>query len=166
MNTLPLRRFRAVNWPAMVMFALGFWLSASLIFDCLIIPGLLSAGMMKDTSFASASYTIFGTFNHVELMCAGIILASALVSIKEKHSGLVRPETLVASGLLVIALTYTYILIPQMSALGMSLDGFSSQEFAGSMATMHIVYWTLEAIKLISGTFLLSKFYRNSCSLI
>ena len=165
MNTIPLRRFRTVNWSAMVMFALGFWLSASLVFDCLIIPGLLSAGMMEEPGFASASYIIFGTFNHVELLCGAIVLASSLVFIQQRHSGVIRPETLVGFLLLAIALCYTYILTPQMSAMGMSL-GQSSNELASCMAKMHVLYWSLEATKLIGGTYILSKFYRNSCSLM
>ena len=66
-----------------------------------------------------------------------------------------------------LAIAYTYVIIPQMSALGMSLSGFDSQELlSNSMATMHIVYWILEASKLILGTALLNNFYRSSCSLV
>lgn len=166
MNTLLLRRFRTINWSTMVLFALGFWLSASLVFDFLIIPGLLSAGMMEDTSFASASYTIFGTFNHLELLCGGIVVASSLIFVQQKHSGVIRPETIGAMILFAIALAYTYILIPQMSALGMAWNEVSSQQVTESMLNIHVCYWFLEATKLIGGAFLLSKFYRSSCKLI
>ena len=169
MNTVPLKRFKVVNWQAIAMFALGFWLSASLVFDCLVIPGLLSAGMMEESGFASASYLIFGTFNHVELLCAALVLASSLVfSYRHNLSTIKLDKSIVIAGfLMAIAICYTYILTPQMSALGMSLDGFNNQELlANSMMTMHVIYWVLEASKLVLGTLLLNKFYRSSCSLM
>lgn len=169
MNTLPLRRFRLVNWQAMAMFALGFWLSASFVFDGLIIPGLFSAGMMESSGFASASYLIFGTFNHVELLCAAIVLASSLVlNYRINLSTIKLDKSIVIAGfLMAIAICYTYILTPQISASGMNLEVFNNQKLlTNSMMTMHFVYWTLEASKLILGTILLSKLYRNSCSLI
>lgn len=169
MNTLPLRRFRLVNWQAMAMFALGFWLSASFVLDGLIIPGLFSAGMMESSGFASASYLIFGTFNHVELLCAAIVLASSLVLNYRNNLSVIKLDKsiVIAGFLMAIAMCYTYILTPQMSALGMNLEVFNNQELlTNSMMTMHFVYWVLEASKLILGTILLSKLYRNSCSLI
>ena len=168
MNTLSVRRLRTVNWSALAMFALGFWLSSSLLFDCLIIPGLLSAGMMSSSGFAAASYLIFGTFNHLELLCGALVLASALVFNYRQNSNQIKANKnlTLASVLMLIALGYTYFLTPQMSALGMSIDGFSGIDASGSMATMHIVYWLLEATKLLGGTYLLSQFYRGSCSLV
>ena len=169
MNTISLKRFKDVNWQATVMFALGFWLSASLVFDCLIIPGLFSAGMMAESGFASASYVIFGTFNRIELLCAAIVLAGSLVlNYRHNLSQIKIDRSAIFAGLLMaIAIVYTYVMIPQMSALGMSLNGLEAQELlADSMITMHVFYWTLEASKLILGTVLLSKFYRNSCSLV
>ena len=169
MNTVGLNRFRGINWQALVMLALGFWLSASLVFDCLIIPGLLSAGMMEESGFASASYLIFGTFNRVELLCAGVVLASTLVFGYRQNLSTIKISKSVgiAGFLMAIASCYTYVITPQMSALGMSLNSFNDGEVLGnSMATMHIIYWVLEASKLILGTALLNKFYRSSCSLI
>ena len=167
MNTLPLKRFREVNWQALAMFALGFWLSASLLIDCVIIPGLLSAGMMQEAGFASASYLIFGAFNHLELLCAALVLASILVINYRQSVTKLDKSVIFAGFLLAIALTYTYVITPQMSALGMSLNEFNGTELlAESMSRMHVVYWILEASKLILGTVLLSKLYRSSCSLI
>lgn len=167
MNTLPLKRFREVNWQALAMFALGFWLSASLLIDCVIIPGLLSAGMMQEAGFAGASYLIFGAFNHLELLCAALVLASILVINYRQSVIKVDKYVIFAGFLLAIALTYTYVITPQMSALGMSLNEFNGTELlADSMSRMHFVYWILEASKLILGTVLLSKLYRSSCSLI
>jgi hypothetical protein len=169
MNTVPLRRFRQVNWQAIAMFALGFWLSASLVLDGLIIPGLFSAGMMNSAGFASASYLIFGTFNHLELLCAAIVLASALVLNYRQNLAVVKLDKsiIIAAFLMAIALGYTYVITPQMSSLGMNLEGFNDQELlTNSMMTMHFVYWVLEGSKFILGTVLLSKLYRNSCSLV
>ena len=169
MNTLSLKRFRGVNWQAIAMFALGFWLSASFVFDCLVIPGMLTAGMMSKPGFAGASYLIFGTFNHVELLCGAIVLASSLVLNYRHNLQTIKIDNsvIVASFLLAIALCYTYVMTPQMSALGMSLNEFNGTDLlAASMTKMHAVYWILEASKLVLGTALLSKFYRNSCSLM
>ena len=168
MNTLPLKRFREVNWQALAMFALGFWLSASLLIDCVIIPGLLSAGMMEEAGFAGASYIIFGAFNHIELLSAALVLASIL-TIKYRQEFVIKIDksVVIASCLLAIALIYTYLITPQMSALGMSLNEFNGTGLlAGSMSRMHVVYWLLEGSKLVLGTVLLSKLYRNSCSLV
>ncbi|MGK7892522.1 MAG: hypothetical protein AB4372_02430 [Xenococcus sp. (in: cyanobacteria)] len=169
MNTFSSRPFQRINWSATIMFALGFWLSSSLVFDCLVIPGLLSSGMMSQDGFASAGYTIFGTFNHIELICAALVLAGTLVC--NYSTGLsqikIDRSVLFAGILLGIAIIYTYILTPQMSAWGMSLTSYESvEQIAVPMKTMHIIYWSLEATKLIIATSLLSKFYRNSCRLV
>ncbi|MDJ0897978.1 MAG: hypothetical protein QNJ55_04145 [Xenococcus sp. MO_188.B8] len=163
------RHVQQINWSAIIMFALGFWLSSSLVFDCLVIPGLLSSGMMSQDGFASAGYTIFGTFNHVELICAAIILAGSLVWNYSSSLGQLKIDRSIwfAGMLLAIAIIYTYILTPQMSAWGMSLTSSESMErITMPMKTMHIAYWSLEATKLILATSLLSKFYRSSCRLV
>ena len=169
MNTFLSRHFQQINWSAIIMFALGFWLSSSLVFDCLVIPGLLSSGMMNQDGFATAGYTIFGTFNHVELICAALVLAGSLVWNYSSSLGQVKIDrsVLFAGILLAIAIIYTYILTPQMSAWGMTLNSSESLEpITMPMKTMHILYWSLEAVKLILATSLLSKFYRSSCRLV
>jgi hypothetical protein len=169
MNSISPRASKQINWSTIVMLALGFWLSGSLVFDCLLVPGMLTSGMMKESGFASAGYIIFGTFNHLELICAAIVLAGCLVyRFGDRFtSNMTNKSVLTASILLVIALAYTYILTPQMSGMGLSLDMFESGEnVSNSMATMHIIYWSLEIIKLIAATVLLRGFYRSSCSII
>ena len=167
MSFVSSRPSRQINWQTIVMFALGFWLSGSLVLDCLIIPGLLSAGMMNEPGFAGASYTIFGSFNHVELLCAAIVLAGCLVFRYGDRSTLriTNRSLVLASILLGIALAYTYIFTPQMSAMGMPLNQFETAITTESMTSMHVAYWILEAVKLICGATLLRSFYRNSCSL-
>ena len=56
MNSIDFKRFNHINWSAIVLFALGFWLSASLLLDCVVIPGLLTSGMMNQEGFPSAGY--------------------------------------------------------------------------------------------------------------
>jgi hypothetical protein len=169
MNSISPRASKQINWSTIVMFALGFWLSGSLVFDCLLVPGMLTSGMMKESGFASAGYIIFGTFNHVELICAAIVLAGCLVyRFGDRFAAkMTNKSVLTAAILLVIALAYTYILTPQMSGMGMSLDMFESREaVSSSMAAMHLIYWSLEVIKLIAATVLLRGFYRTSCSIV
>ena len=166
MNTFASSGSKPINWSGIIMFVLGFWLSSSLLFDCVIIPSLLSSGMMNTPGFASASYFLFGIFNHIELLCAAVVLAGYLVF---RYGDRFAPQVtnksvVIASILLLIALAYTYILTPQMSSMGMSLDQFAAVKIMpSSMAVMHITYWSLEVLKLIAGTVLLRSCYRNSC---
>lgn len=156
------------SWSTVIMLALGFWLSGSLIFDFLVVPGMLTTGMMNEPGFASAGYVIFGTFNHLELLCAATVLAGCLVY---RYGGQVvgkvdGKSVLLASGLLIIACAYTYVLTPQMSSMGMSLDLFATTKvMPAAMTPMHIAYWSLEVLKLFSGSLLLRFFYRNACSI-
>lgn len=168
MNAISERNAKLINWTTVVMFALGFWLSGSLILDSVIIPGLFATGMMAQAGFASAGYTIFGIFNRVELLCAALVLTSFLVfyrqhNLSEKQE---RWSIILASLLLAIAIIYTYILTPQMSGLGLQLNVFdSATAMPPEMISLHWGYWLLEATKLIAGATLLRWCYRNSCSL-
>lgn len=167
MNTLSSRNSQTASWSTVIMVALGFWLSGSMVFDFLVVPGMLTSGMMNESGFASAGYIIFGTFNHVELLCAATVLAGCLVYRFGFGASQINTRSVVTAGiLLAIALAYTYILTPQMSGLGMPLDLFAvSESTPASMSVMHVVYWSLEVVKLVAATFLLRTFYRNSCSI-
>ena len=169
MNAISNRGLKQINWSAIAMFALGFWLSGSLILDSVIIPALLASGMMIQEGFASASYLIFGIFNRIELFCAALVLTSFLV-FRQNHNFTHKQESwsIVLSGvLLTIAIIYTYILTPQMSSLGLHLNLFESiNTMSVEMIQMHWSYWILEATKLILGTILLRWCYRNSCTLV
>lgn len=164
------RPAKSINWSTAIMIALGFWLSGSLVFDFLIVPGMLTTGMMSESGFASAGYVIFGTFNHVELLCAATVLAGCLVyrfgdRFNQKVS---YKSVLTATALLLIALVYTYFFTPQMSSAGMPLDMFATatQGTSTTMTLMHVAYWSLEVVKLVFATTLLRTFFRNSCSLV
>lgn len=170
MNATSPRTSKSVNWSTVIMFALGFWLSGSLVLDCLIVPGMLTSGMMEEPGFASAGYMIFGAFNHLELLLAAIVLAGCLVYRYGYHlTNQINSKTVfIASVLLTIALAYTYVFTPYMSGMGMSLDMFAAAKpgISSSMATMHLVYWCLEVVKLLAATALLRTFFRSSCSLV
>lgn len=169
MEAISPRNPKNANWSTIIMFALGFWLSGSFVFDFLVVPGMLTSGMMKEPGFASAGYVIFGTFNHLELLCAATVLAGCLVyRFGYGLTSTINAKSMVsATALLAIALAYTYILTPQMSSMGMPLDLFAIPETTStSMTIMHLTYWGLEAIKLFAAAALLRSFYRNSCSIV
>jgi hypothetical protein len=151
------------KWQSMIIFALGFWLSSSLILDLVIMPEMYVAGMMSSPSFASAGYSIFWVFNRIELLCAAVVISAALALYKVKAFS--RPGLIWAMGLplllLTIALLYTYDLTPTMSALGMQLDWFTpAAEVPVAMGQLHQSYWMLELLKLVAAGTLFNFYYR------
>jgi hypothetical protein len=65
--------------------------------------------------------------------------------------------------LLTIALIYTYIMTPQMSALAVQLNLLEPVTgMPKGMMPMLESYWVLEAIKLAAGATLLGWCYRDS----
>lgn len=152
-------------WQTVAMFALGLWLSGSLILDLVIMPGLSTAGMMNQAGFASAGYSIFWIFNRIELLCAALVLASllALRGTSHLYHHVRRWSILLAVLLLAIALIYTYIMTPQMSALALQLNLFEPVTgMPAGMMGMHEGYWLLEAIKLVAGTMVLGWCYQDA----
>lgn len=157
------------RWRTIAMFALGFWLSSSLLIDFVIMPSMSTAGMMSQASFATAGYSMFWTFNRVELLCGALILASLLVL--RGNSNLynyVRRWSILLSLLMVgIAIIYTYIMTPQMSAMALQLNLLEPVSgMPAGMVQMHEGYWLLEAIKLMAGTTLLSWCYQDYRKLV
>ncbi|PSF36860.1 hypothetical protein C7H19_12595 [Aphanothece hegewaldii CCALA 016] len=166
MNSISTRNDKSIDWPTLVMFTLGFWLSASLILDLVIMPSLSASGMMAQNGFASAGYSLFGIFNRIELVCAATILSGFLIFSRNHTLIHLRQTWLIALAgvLFVIPLIYTYILTPQMSGLGLSLNAFDTvQTMPTGMIYLHEGYWVLEAIKFIAGLTLLRWCYRDSC---
>jgi hypothetical protein len=150
------------------MIVLGFWLSASCALDFIVMPGLSAAGMMTASGFASAGYLIFGLFNRIELLCAALVFCGFLVFHRHHTLTHLRENSsiIVAALLLIIPLVYTYILTPQMSSLGLSLNLFETvNPMTGTMIPLHGSYWLLEGLKLTLGVTLLSWCYRDSCRL-
>ena len=169
MNTVSPRNLKQINWSTIVMFALGFWLSSSLVLDCLIVPSLFKTGMMSQVGFAGVGYAIFEAFNRVELLCGSMVLAGCLAFGYQHYLSRQQTNLSIALGsiLLLIAIIYTYILTPQMSGLGMSMNLFGTlQTMPKAMVMMHGGYWILEAVKLLAATILLRWCYRNSCNLV
>lgn len=163
------RNLRQINWPTVVLFVLGFWLSSSLLLDTVIIPSLLAGGMMTSAAFPSAAYLLFGVFNKIELLCSALVLTSVLVVCRNHFPNYAqeRWSLLLAGLLLAIALVDTYVLVPQMSGMGLHLHWFEAiGEMPSMMMVMHSVYWFLEVSKLVAGATLLRWCYRHSCSLI
>lgn len=160
----------------------AFWLSSSLLLDFLMMPMMYGSGMMNEPGFASAGYGMFWLFNRVELLCAAAVL-SGLLALRHRSghaggrssgcsssyaefgaiaSGSRSRWALIISGvLLAIALTYTYFLTPQMSALGLNLSGNFAEPTSHAMSYLHGLYWGLEAIKLLAAGWLIKLCYRD-----
>jgi len=141
-----------LRWQTVILLAIAFWLSGSLLLDFVVMPMLSVAGMTAQPGFAAAGYGLFWFFNRLEALGAAVIL-TGLWSLRQIQDSLHRKGWLslaIASGLLAIALTDTYCLSPQMSALGLSLNWFeTTPEFPSAMIWMHWAYWSLDALKLL-----------------
>lgn len=152
------------TWPTIVMLTIAFWLSSSLILDLVIMPGLYASGMMAQAGFATAGYLIFWVFNRIELLCAALILTGTLAlshtpTFADRRR---RNAMLLSIILLAVALVCTYVLTPEMSALGLDLNLFEPvAEVPSSMNLLHQSYWLLEVIKLGAGGTILGMCYRQ-----
>lgn len=159
------------SWDALVLLVATFWLSSSVLLDFFMMPVMYESGMMKGSDFATASYSLFWLFNRVEVLCAAAILTGLLV-LRQKTQGNRRGQfaviesgsqsrwALVMSGsLLVIALLYTYVFTPQMSAMG--LQFVDSAEAPAAIGTLHLLYWGLEGLKLAAAAWLVKLCYQD-----
>jgi hypothetical protein len=152
------------RWQAIVMVALIFWLSGSLILDLLVMPSLYISGMMVSADFATAGNLMFWGFNRVELICSGLVATGLMVLSNSLGDFGKRSRTAIILSLvlLTIALIDTYALTPQMSALGMQLNLFdTTAEVPAGMNLLHQGYFVLEALKLAVGATLLGWCYQN-----
>ncbi|MBE9121489.1 DUF4149 domain-containing protein [Tychonema sp. LEGE 07199] len=152
------------RWQAIVMVALIFWLSASLIMDLVIMPSLFVSGMMTSPEFATAGNMMFWGFNRVELICSGVVATGLMVlsNLFGDFGKRSRTAIILSLVLLAIALIDTYSLTPQMSALGMQLNLFdSAAEIPAGMNLLHQGYFVLEAVKLTLGATLVGWCYQN-----
>jgi hypothetical protein len=148
------------RWQNAAMGSLGLWLGGSLVLDLVVMPTLWATGMMESSGFASASYSIFWIFNRVELLCAAAALSSVWALIEVSRTTLDTKREMLASAvmLLLIALSYTFVLTPYMSGLGIDLDVFATtKSLPAEMDRLHAIYWVLEASKLGIAGLLLSK---------
>ena len=161
MNTISTVEFKRPIWQPVAMLTLGFWLSASLFLDWVIMPSLYISGMMTQASFATAGYVIFWNFNRIELLAAGIVLAAVLAR-SNTHSNWRRGGIILSVLLLGVSLADTYLLTPHMSAIGLDLNLFQATiEIPANMNLLHCSYWMLEAVKLVAGGTLFSWCWRQ-----
>ena len=161
---------KEINWSAIILFSLGFWLSGSFVLDFILIPCLSASGMMIGNDFPSAGFLIFGVFNHIEIVCASLILTGTLVFYQRGYFSASKQWTniMFAIALLVIAFAYTYLFVPQLSAWGLLFNPYGAQGqtvMPSGMMYWQVGYWVLEIIKLTIAGILLNWHYRSSCSL-
>ncbi|MEH1871083.1 hypothetical protein [Nostoc sp.] len=143
-------------WQTGIILTLGFWLSASLVLDWVIMPSLYLSGMMSQAGFTTAGYTIFWNFNRMELLSAAIVLTGALALSKTRYHWSIGSIVLSVL-LLTIAMLDTYFLTPQMCAIGVQLNLFeAAAAIPSTMNILHGSYWILEIVKLVAGGTLLS----------
>ena len=161
MNTLSSLEFKRSTWQTAIMLTLGFWLSASLVLDWVIMPSLYFAGMMNEASFSIAGYVVFWNFNRLELLAATVVLTSVLAISKTQSHW--RLGSIALSGiLLTVALLDTYFLTPQMCALGANFSLLTSNLVPPQMNLLHSGYFLLEALKLVAGGILLNLYWREA----
>lgn len=160
---------RQFAWDSAVLFLAVFWLGGSLIIDFVVMPMLYMSGMMTAPGFASAGYSLFGLFNHVEMLLAGLILTGVL-ALRQAHADCSvevsgsRSRWALGLGfvLVAIALTYTYVMTPYMAGIGIALDMPGIIHIVpSSMGWMHGTYWVLEVTKVLVLGFLLRLCYSD-----
>jgi uncharacterized membrane protein len=150
----------ARRWQNVAMGSLGLWLGGSLVLDLVVMPTLWTTGMMESSGFASASYSIFWIFNRVELLWAAGALSSvwALLEVSRATVETKREMLVSAMMLFLIALSYTFVVTPYMSGLGLNLDVLATTKAVPTeMNQLHAIYWVLEVSKLGIAGLLLSK---------
>lgn len=154
--------FKRPTWQTAIMLTLGFWLSASLVLDWVIMPSLYLSGMMSQAGFSTAGYVIFWNFNRMELLSAAVVLTSVLALSKNQsrwHVGGIVLSVL----LLAVSLLDTYFFTPQMCAVGIQLNLFeAAATIPATMNLLHGGYWLLEAVKLVAGGMLFSWCWRQA----
>ena len=166
-----------MNWTGLVLIVVGFWLSSSLLLDFLMMPMMYASGMMSEPHFATAGYSMFWLFNRVEVLCAATALSGLLVVRwqQRNHSqqfavldrgASSRWAMALGTVLLAIALICTYLLTPEMSALGIHLSNPSSvatfsSTVPGEMNYLHFLYWALEVLKLCAAGLLAKLCYHD-----
>ncbi|WP_066382759.1 MULTISPECIES: hypothetical protein [unclassified Anabaena] len=161
MDTISKLEYKRPSWQAAVLFALAFWLSASLLLDWVVMPSLYLSGMMKQADFATAGYVIFWVFNRLELLFAAIVLTGVLVWNKTHEQWNISCVVLGVT-LLAIAFFDTYLLTPQMCAAGIHLNLFDTvSTIPPQMNLLHGGYFFLEVIKLLAGGTLFMRCWKQ-----
>ena len=150
------------SWHLFMIGTLALWLSSSFFLDFLVLPSLYWSGMMSQSEFATVGYALFGNFNRFEVLCGAIVLSGFLW--KQQLPKVEREAVLrnipLALTTVAIALTFTYVLTPQMSALGLNLQDGSEALIPSAMNQLHLMYWGLEIVKLSCLGLLLQRSFR------
>jgi len=143
-------------WTPWVLAIAGFWLSSNLVLDFLVMPVMYVSGMAADTSFPAAGYSLFWSFNRMELLCAAVILTGVLAlrhrpqEFEVCRSGSRCRWALVFGAVLLgLTLVDTYVLTPEMGALAFTLEASGQAALTPVMAGMHSLYWMFEVGKLV-----------------
>lgn len=167
LNATPTGGAQRAPWRVIVMASLAFWLSSSLLMDFILMPSLYTAGMLSNPDFVPAGYSLFWWFNRVEVICAALVLTGIWI-LRSYQDVLHRKglaPVLVAILLLTIALLYTYILAPNMSALSLDLTLFEpitrSPAQLPAMVHLQISYLGVELVKLLAAGMLLGLCWRD-----
>ncbi|TAE58726.1 MAG: hypothetical protein EAZ76_05785 [Nostocales cyanobacterium] len=161
MNTISNLQIKRSTWQTAVILTLGFWLSSSMLLDWVIMPSLYFSGMMNESGFAAAGYTIFWNFNRLELLLAAIAFTSVMAMSKTRSNW--RLDNIFLSCLLLtVALLDTYLLAPQMCALGSNLTLFTANAIDKTMSLLHSSYFILETLKLLAAGVLLHHCWQQS----
>ncbi|MEL7313485.1 MAG: hypothetical protein AAFN08_00860 [Cyanobacteria bacterium J06559_3] len=145
------------SWLPWLLTIAGFWLSGNVVIDFLVMPVMQVSGMTAQAEFASAGYTLFWSFNRLELLCAAILLTGVLALRSQRGEfGVVnsgsrcRWALAIGLGLLSLTLADTYLLTPEMGAMALSLDWLTNDSaIAPAMNWLHGTYFSLEALKLL-----------------
>ncbi|ERT08342.1 hypothetical protein M595_1651 [Lyngbya aestuarii BL J] len=152
MTTFSKVEYNPSRWLTVILITLALWMGGSMVLDFVIMPSMYMTGMMNQSEFASAGSMIFSAFNRVEVVCAAVGLTGLMalgITLPEGFSNRIRTLSILAVGLFAIALTYTYGLTPQMTALGLNLNLFNPVvEVPTGMNQLHFSYFSLELIKL------------------
>lgn len=155
------------SWQTTVLLGLSIWVSCSVLLDLVIMPTLYATGMMQQTGFASAGYSIFWIFNRIELVFAALVLTGvlALYHLLQPSGRVSKWAIALAVFLMAIPLIYTYALTPAMSALGLELSPTAIADIhhmvPPAMNQLHRDYFGLEALKLGLSAALFALCYRQ-----
>lgn len=155
MNTISNNSSKQSTWQTAIILTLGFWISATMILDWVIMPSLYFAGMMNTASFSSTGYVIFGNINHLELLAAAIVL-TAVLAISKIKSNWHFSTIILALLLLTVAILDTYLLTPKMCAMGSNFTLYGAGGVPDQMGILHSTYFVLEALKVLVSGFLLN----------
>ncbi|MEM9772001.1 MAG: DUF4149 domain-containing protein [Cyanobacteria bacterium P01_D01_bin.73] len=150
--------FEPGTWKVITGLVLALWLGGSLVLDLVVMPSLYWAGMMAKPDFMDAGALLFGIFNRVELLLAGVTLSGLLaVAYLQKISPkLQRWLITLGAVLLAIVIVDTYGLTPSMVSLGAPLSWPTLlSDLPTGMNQLHGAYFALETVKLSIGALVL-----------